>query len=91
MTKLPVEPERLRRQFPRLSDEDLDAYVAVTRRVLADPAAKGRILRALMEAAKGAREKPAEQRTADETLAVGYLQAMEKMQAPVAGRGKEKA
>jgi hypothetical protein len=35
MSGLPVDPERLRAQFPDLTDEDVDAYVRVTRTVMA--------------------------------------------------------
>jgi hypothetical protein len=87
--KLPVEPERLRRQFPSLSNEDLDAYVAVTKRVLAEPAAKGRILRALMKVAESAKERPSDHVTKDEALALRYLEAIRKMQLPVAGNPSE--
>jgi hypothetical protein len=31
MSDLPVDPERMRRQFPALTDADLEAYVTVTR------------------------------------------------------------
>ena len=64
--------------------------MAVTKRVLADPAAKGRILRAVLEAARGAKGKAGVELTRDEALALRYVQAIEKMQAPVAGRGKGK-
>jgi hypothetical protein len=53
---LPVEPERLRAEFPDLTDEDLAAYSAVTRRILADPAARGRIVREVMASAQEAAE-----------------------------------
>lgn len=79
---LPVDLERLRRHFPELTDEDVDAYAAVTRRVLADPKAKGKIMGGLMALARLAREKdPAgASLTEDERLAVRYVQAVEKMQ-----------
>ena len=81
--ELPVEPERLRRQFPGLTDEDLQAYVQVTRRVLADPAAKAGIMRAVMATAQQARarERAGPPLTSEEQLALRYLDALEKMQA----------
>ena len=79
---LPVDPARLKAQFPELTVADLEAYVSVTRRVLADPAAKGRIMREVMTLAHAAREKQgAGQPLADsESLALRYLAAVEKMQ-----------
>jgi hypothetical protein len=79
---LPVDPERLKAQFPELSGEDLAAYADVTRRVLADPAAKGRIMREVLDLARAAREKQAggQGLSAAESLALRYLAAVEKMQ-----------
>ncbi len=77
---LPVDPERLRKQFPTLSDEDLLAYVEVTRRVLAEPQAKGKAMRAILESGRAARSRPAAERSADERLHVRYLEAVDKMQ-----------
>ena len=74
---LPVDVERLRREFPALTGEDLDAYVAVTRRILAarDPAARARITRETLD--RGRAAKP---RDDDERLAARYVAAVEKMQ-----------
>lgn len=82
-TRLPVEPERLKQQFPSLTDQDLEAYVEVTARVLGDAAARGRSMAALLATARAAREKQAGGRpiTSDEVLALRYLVAVEKMQA----------
>lgn len=77
--ELPVDPERLRREFPALTDADLEAYVAVTRSVLKDPRTKGRAMREVMAQAQAARGKAAD-RTAAEDLALRYLAAVEKMQ-----------
>ena len=79
---LPVDPERLRQQFPALTDRDLEAYGEVTRRVLAEPSARGRIMADLLARARQARDKQAARRllSAEETLALCYLKAMEKMQ-----------
>ena len=79
---LPVDPARLRKQFPALSEEDLEAYVAVTLRVLADPKAKGKVLREVMALARLAQEKHGAALTEPEALAVRYLAAVGKMQAP---------
>ena len=77
---LPVDVERLRRQFPALTDEDLDAYVAVTRRILAalDPGDRARITRETL--ARGRVARTAEPRDDDERLAARYVAAVEKMQ-----------
>ena len=82
--KLPVEPERLRSRFPSLSDEDVDAYVEVTRQVLAlaDPRSRGRAMAEVMAAAQRASEREAggAELAQDERLAVRYLRAVGKMQ-----------
>jgi hypothetical protein len=80
--KLPVEPERLRSRFPSLTDEDVDAYVEVTRRVLADPGSRGRAMAEVMAAAQRAREREAggAELAPDERLALRYLHAVGKMQ-----------
>jgi hypothetical protein len=86
--ELPVDPERLRREFPDLDEADLEAYVTVTRRVLSDPGKRGQAMRELMELARGARAKQTG-RTADETLALRYLAAVEKMQSGREGRPRQ--
>ena len=80
---LPVDPERLRRQFPALTDDDLAAYVEVTTGVLADPRAKGQALRGVLAAGRAARSRPAGELTAAERLCVRYLAAVDKMQGRV--------
>ena len=80
--KLPVEPERLRSRFPSLTDEDVDAYVEVTKRVLADSGSRGRAMAEVMAAAQRAREREAggAELAPDEHLALRYLRAVAKMQ-----------
>ena len=85
-TDLPVDPERLRREFPALTPEDLDAYVEVTRRILgAPPAARPRVTREALDGARRARDKAARREPLDatEALLVRYLDAVEKMQRSV--------
>ena len=80
---LPVDPERLRRQFPALSDEDLAAYVEVTREILAAPAPeRARRTRDVLAAGRRAREAGggAGAPGAAERRAARYLAAIEKMQ-----------
>jgi hypothetical protein len=79
---LPVDAERLRRQFPSLTDEDLGAFEAVTRRILADPRRRGRVLAETMALAQRAREKAAQELGLDdaERLALAYASALAKMQ-----------
>jgi hypothetical protein len=81
--KLPVEPERLRRSFPSLTDEDLAAYAEVTRSLLASPRERGRRLAEVVAAAQRGREKEAASAPLedDERLALAYTRALEKMQA----------
>jgi hypothetical protein len=80
--KLPVEPDRLRSSFPSLTDEDLEAYAAVTQRVLADPRSRGRAMADVMAAAQRAteRETGGAELTEDERLALRYVRAVGKMQ-----------
>jgi hypothetical protein len=78
-----VDPDRLRREFPELTDEDVAAYVAVTRRILAASAeGRGRVTRDTLAGARAAREKAGRggPLTPEETLLGRYLAAMEKMQ-----------
>ena len=84
MNDLPVDRARLKRQFPELTDGDLDAYETVSRRILEkkDPADRGRVTRTVMEMARAARTKtgPGDTLTEEERLAVRYLAAVGKMQ-----------
>jgi hypothetical protein len=79
---LPVDPERLRREFPSLDDEDLRAYAEVTARLLAAPSARGRFLAEVMSAAGRAAEKQAAgaELGPDERTALAYVTALRKMQ-----------
>lgn len=81
---LPVDPERLRKQFPGLTDEEIAAYERVTRRVLADPRWRGRVLADVMSNAQRAREKAATgaQLDPEERLALTYVNALRRMQPP---------
>ena len=77
-----MEPARLRARFPSLSDDDLEAYVAITQRVLAEPRHRARALADVMAAGQRARERQAEGGpvSEDEALALRYLTAVGKMQ-----------
>lgn len=79
---LPVDPERLRRQFPSLVDEELAAFEAVTQRILADPRQRGRVLSETMTLAQRAREKEPQAIPLEpqERLALAYARAIAKMQ-----------
>jgi phage terminase Nu1 subunit (DNA packaging protein) len=87
---LPVDPERLRRQFPELTPEDLDVYETVTRRILAEPSAdrRARLTRDTLARGRQAREKQAAggALTTDEARDLRYLQAVTKMQASTVKR-----
>lgn len=76
---LPVDGERLRRQFPALTDEDVEAYVEVTLRIMSASATdRVRITRETLTRARAARiASPGD---ADDALALRYLSAIEKMQ-----------
>jgi hypothetical protein len=76
---LPVDVERLRRQFPALTDDDVDAYVTVTRRILSAPLAdRARVTRETL--ARGRAAGGASARDDDDRLALRYVAAVEKMQ-----------
>ncbi len=81
---LPVDPERLRRQFPELTPEDLEAYEAVTHRILAEPSAerRARLTRETLARGRQAGEKKTSggALTAEEDRDLRYLQAVTKMQ-----------
>jgi hypothetical protein len=85
---LPVDPARLRRQFPGLTDADIEAFEQVTRRILDEPRpeARARMTREIVSRGRESRERAATgaKLSADESLAVRYLAAVEKMQASTA-------
>jgi hypothetical protein len=85
---LPVDPARLRRQFPALTDEDISAFEEVTARILAEdrPEARARITREIPAAGRRARDRAAagEKISSEESLAVRYVVSVEKMQGPTA-------
>ena len=87
MSDLPVDRQRLKRQFPELTDADLEVYETVTRRILEKkgPAERGKVTRDIMETGRAARAKAGakEALTEAERLALRYLQAVEKMQGRV--------
>jgi hypothetical protein len=74
-----VDVDRLRKQFPSLTEEDLEAYVAVTRRIVSTGAAdRARVTREILARARAARD--AAPRDDEDQLALRYLTAVEKMQ-----------
>jgi hypothetical protein len=84
VTRLPVDPARLKQQFPDLADEDLDAYEQVTRRLLGEASAdeRARLLRETLARGRQARDKKAggAALSEGESLDLRYLQAVAKMQ-----------
>ena len=89
---LPVDPARLRRQFPDLTDGDIEAFEEVTRRILDEPGPEGRgkLTRQIVAQGREARERAAAGTTlsAGESLAARYLAAVEKMQPPTRDGGR---
>jgi hypothetical protein len=81
---LPVDPARLRQQFPELTEADVAAYEETTRRILAQsrPEARARLTREIVALGRKARELMASGGTlsAEESRALRYLAAVEKMQ-----------
>jgi len=84
---LPVDPARLRRQFPDLTDGDVAAFEEVTRQILGEgkPEARARVTREIVARGRQAREREAAgaKLSAEDSLAARYLAAVEKMQPPV--------
>jgi hypothetical protein len=84
MNDLPVDRARLKRQFPELTDGDLEAYETVTQSILGQksPVERGRLTRTMVETARAGRCRAASgaSLTDEERLAVRYLDAVEKMQ-----------
>lgn len=87
---LPVDPERLKRQFPELTAEDLAAYEEVTRRILSEPSAekRARLMRETLARGRQARDKHSggAALTGAESLDLRYLRAVAKMQGSTVGR-----
>jgi hypothetical protein len=81
---LPVDPARLRQQFSSLTDDDIAAFEEVTRRILSEPRpeARAKLTRDIVTQGRRARERAGTGAalSADESLAVRYLAAVEKMQ-----------
>ena len=82
-----VNPERLKKEFPDLTQEDLDAYVQVTQRLLADPLKRVQVLEDVKAKAQAAQGKPEASLGADEALAARYMQAILKMQRKPPAKG----
>ena len=80
---LPVDPARLRRQFPDLTDGDIAAFEEVTRRILDEgkPETRAKLTREIVARGRQAREREAAgaKLSAEESLAARYLAAVEKM------------
>ena len=81
---LPVDPARLRLQFPDLTNDDISAFEEVTTRILAEdrPEARAKTTREILAQGRRARERSAAGETisAEDSLAARYVAAVEKMQ-----------
>ena len=77
-----INPERLKQEFPDLTDEDLQAYVSVTQRLLSDPTKRVQVLEEVKAKAQSAQAKTAAGTPldAEEALGARYMQAIQKMQ-----------
>jgi hypothetical protein len=75
--------ERLRRQFPSLTDDDVDAYVTVTRRILSAPAAdRARVTHVLLTKARaieGEKRDPTSL-SPEDLILLRYLTSLRKIQ-----------
>ena len=86
-----MDPERLRREFPDLTAQDLEAYAEVTGRILdAPPAARPRVTRDALEGGRRARDKAGRGEPLEpaESLLARYLNAVAKMQGKGPGGGR---
>lgn len=87
---LPVDPERLRREFPELTADDLAAYEEVTARILSEtsPDKRARLTRETLARGRQARDKQAGGAALSNAEAVDlrYLEAVAKMQASTVKR-----
>ena len=79
---LPVDVERLRAEFPDLTDGELRAYVTVTQRVLGEPATRAQTMREILDRSRQAQQKEASgaRLSEDEEVLVHYLSALARMQ-----------
>jgi len=84
---VPRAVQRLKKEFPDLTQEDLDAYVQVTQRLLADPLKRVQVLEDVKAKAQAAQGKPEASLGADEALAARYMQAILKMQRKPPAKG----
>ena len=82
MKQLPVDPERLKAEFPDLTEPELKAYESVTRYVLAHPQERAAKMKEVMASAREAQAKAdaGETLTTEEMVLIRYLHAMAKMQ-----------
>jgi hypothetical protein len=79
---LPVDPARLRREFPDLTEDEVAAFEEVTHRILGQgrPDARAKLTRELLALGRKGREKTAAAALSEEeSLAARYLAAVEKM------------
>ncbi len=87
---LPVDPQRLRQQFPELTVDDVAAYEEVTRRILGEPSPdrRARLTRDTLARGRQARDQQAAGAALTEAQALDlrYLQAVAKMQASTVRR-----
>ena len=83
ITVLPVDPARLREQFPALTDEDVAAWSEVTARVLSAGPKRGAIVMDVVARGRAAlaRQAAGETLSGDDDVAARYIVATEKMQA----------
>ena len=84
---IPVDADRLRKQFPALTEAELAAYVTVTRSIMT-AANRAALLKTVMERGRTAqdRTKRGEALDANEALASNYLAAIGKMQRSTTSR-----
>jgi hypothetical protein len=78
---LPVDADRLRKEFPTLTEAELAAYVTVTRSIMtADNRAA--VLRGVITRGREAQDRGGTPKDEQDLLAVTYLEALSKIQGP---------
>ena len=85
--KPPVDPDRLRQEFPEVSDIELHAYMTITQDIMS-AANRAAVLKTVMERGRTAqdRTKRGEALDANEAMASNYLAAIGKMQRSTTSR-----
>jgi hypothetical protein len=78
---IPVDADRLRKQFPALTEDELAAYVTVTRSIMTAEN-RAAVLRGVITRGREAQDRGGPLKDEQDKLAVTYLDALSKIQGP---------